>query len=300
MELWILASLIAASLQTVRFMLQKILSSGQLSTAGATFARFCYSAPLFWIAVAGYFWINDLAPPQLSMAFWGYAAIGGLSQIFATVCVVALFRARNFAVGITFKKTEVIQAVCVGILVLGEGVSLLGLMAILIGLVGVLLLSDQPFGGATGLSRFASRATGLGILSGFLFAISAVFYRGATLEVGFENAILRASVTLLLVITMQMAVMTIWLYLREPGQLRAVWNARKTAIWVGLTSLGGSLGWFTAFTLQNAAYVKAVGQIELILSLAASVLFFREKITGRELGGLAFLVVSIVILVLRA
>ena len=114
MELWILASLIAASLQTVRFMLQKILSSGQLSTAGATFARFCYSAPLFWIAVAGYFWINDLAPPQLSLAFWGYAAIGGLSQILATVCVVALFRTRNFAVGITFKKTEVIQAVCVG------------------------------------------------------------------------------------------------------------------------------------------------------------------------------------------
>ena len=70
MELWILASLIAASLQTVRFMLQKILSSGQLSTAGATFAGFCYSAPLFWIAVAGYFWVNDLAPPQLSMAFW--------------------------------------------------------------------------------------------------------------------------------------------------------------------------------------------------------------------------------------
>jgi len=51
--------------------------------------------------------------------------------------------------------------------------------------------------------------------------------------------------------------------------------------------------------LQNAAYVKAVGQIELILSLAASVLFFREKITARELGGLGFLVVSIVILVLR-
>ena len=105
--------------------------------------------------------------------------------------------------------------------------------------------------------------------------------------------------TLLLVITLQMVVMTVWLYLREPGQLQAVWAARKTALWVGLTSLGGSLGWFTAFTLQNAAYVKAVGQVELILSLAASVLFFREKITRRELGGLAFLIISILILVLR-
>ena len=299
MELWILAAVIAASLQTVRFMLQKILSSGQLSTAGATFARFCYSAPLFWIAVGVYFWVNGLSPPKLSQTFWGYAAIGGLSQILATVCVVALFRTRNFAVGITFKKTEVIQAVCVGILVLGEGISLIGLFAILIGLIGVLLLSDQPFGGAKGISRFANRATGLGILSGFLFAISAVSYRGATLEVDFESPLLRASVTLLLVITLQMVVMTVWLYLREPGQLQAVWAARKTALWVGLTSLGGSLGWFTAFTLQNAAYVKAVGQVELILSLAASVLFFREKITRRELGGLAFLIISILILVLR-
>jgi len=299
MELWILAAVIAASLQTVRFMLQKILSSGQLSTAGATFARFCYSAPLFWIAVAWYFWVNGLSPPKLSQTFWGYAAIGGLSQILATVCVVALFRTRNFAVGITFKKTEVIQAVCVGILVLGEGISLIGLFAILIGLIGVLLLSDQPFGGAKGISRFANRATGLGILSGFLFAISAVSYRGATLEVDFESPLLRASVTLLLVITLQMVVMTVWLYLREPGQLQAVWAARKTALWVGLTSLGGSLGWFTAFTLQNAAYVKAIGQVELILSLAASVLFFREKITRRELGGLAFLIISILILVLR-
>jgi drug/metabolite transporter (DMT)-like permease len=62
--------------------------------------------------------------------------------------------------------------------------------------------------------------------------------------------------------------------------------------------MGGSLCWFIAFTLQNAAYVKALGQVELILSIAASTLFFQEKITAREWGGMAVLAGSIVTLVL--
>ena len=100
------------------------------------------------------------------------------------------------------------------------------------------------------------------------------------------------------VVTMQTLIMVIWLRLREPGEITAVWSARKVAIWIGLTSMGGSLCWFIAFTLQNAAYVKAVGQAELILSVAASTLFFQEKITPREWAGMAILMASILMLVL--
>ena len=63
-------------------------------------------------------------------------------------------------------------------------------------------------------------------------------------------------------------------------------------------SLAGSFCWFFAFTLQAAAFVKAVGQIELALSLLASVMFFGEKITARELIGMALLCGSILLLVL--
>jgi drug/metabolite transporter (DMT)-like permease len=110
--------------------------------------------------------------------------------------------------------------------------------------------------------------------------------------------VLRAGVTLAAVVCMQAAIMAVYLRLREPGQMSAVWQARKVAVWIGLMSLGGSLCWFIAFTLQNAAYVKALGQVELILSVAASTLFFREKITGREWAGMAILVGSILMLVL--
>jgi drug/metabolite transporter (DMT)-like permease len=92
--------------------------------------------------------------------------------------------------------------------------------------------------------------------------------------------------------------MALWLRWREPGQITAVWRSRRIGIWVGLTSMAGSFGWFLAFTLQTAAYVKAVGQIELIFSLMASVLFFKERVTIRELVGIGFLALSILTFVL--
>ena len=61
--------------------------------------------------------------------------------------------------------------------------------------------------------------------------------------------------------------------------------------------MAGSLGWFTAFTLQTAAYVQALGQVELIFSLMASVLFFHETITRRELAGIGLLTLSVLMLV---
>jgi drug/metabolite transporter (DMT)-like permease len=67
---------------------------------------------------------------------------------------------------------------------------------------------------------------------------------------------------------------------------------------VGLFSMVGSYCWFAAFSLQSAAYVFAVGQVELIFSLAVSVMVFREKVTGREMAGIALLTVSILAIAL--
>lgn len=298
MTLWIPFTLAAATFQTARFMLQKYLSMGQLSAAGATYSRFVYSAPLILLGLVVYMQLGGHVLPALSGRFFVFATIGGLTQILATVCVVLLFKARNFAVGITFKKTEVILSVLVGLIVLGEGVSLAGLVAILVGVLGVLLLSKTPGIDGRWFEHLGSRAVALGLASGLLFAISAVSYRGATLELDAGDPLLRAGVTLAVVVCWQTLVMAIWLVLRDPGELRAVWQARRVALWVGLTSMGGSLCWFVAFALQTPAYVKALGQVELILSLIASVLFFKETITAREIAGMALLVLSILGLVL--
>ena len=298
MELWILVTIAAAFFQTVRFMLQKLLSASALSSAGATFARFLYSAPLVVVFLALYCVATDSLLPATTLRYWLFALSGGLSQILATLCVVMLFQSRNFAVGITFKKTEVIQTALVGWVLLGESISSLGVGVIVIGLIGVLMLSETPGLSGDWWRRICNRASGLGVLSGFLFAISGVCYRGATLELANEDPLLRAGMTLACVTSAQLIAMALWLRLFEPGQISAVWGARRTAAWIGLTSMAGSFCWFTAFTLQTVAYVNALGQIELVFSLLATVFFFKEPITRRELYGLGVLSVSILGLIM--
>ena len=299
-DLWILVTLAAAVFQTGRFMLQKYLATATLSAAGATFSRFLYSAPFILLGLVAYLALSATPLPALGRGFWAHGSVGGTAQILATVCVVLLFKQRNFAVGITFKKTEVILTVLVGWIILGEGVSATGFAAIALGVVGLLLLSGGAEAKGFHLRDLRNRAAGLGIASGALFAVSAVSYRGASLAVQTDLPVLRAGVTLAAVVTMQSLIMAVYLRLREPGQIRDVWRARRVAVWIGLTSMGGSLCWFIAFTLQNAAYVKALGQVELILSVAASTMFFREKISPREAAGMAVLIASILMLVMVA
>ncbi len=50
--------------------------------------------------------------------------------------------------------------------------------------------------------------------------------------------------------------------------------------------------------MQNAAYVRALGQIELVFTFAASVFFFREKTNRIEVVGIALVVAGILVLIL--
>jgi len=297
-ELWIIATLCAASFQTIRFTLQKILADGNLSPLGATYSRFIFAAP--WIVLFSliFLLLTNASIPDLESQFLLFAVGGGLAQILATVCVILVFKSRNFAVGITLKKTEVILTALVGLILIGEGVSTISMFLICLGGAGVFFLSKKVSSVDRSNFSILSKSAVYGLLSGLLFAISAVCYRSATLSVVSDLVYLRAGFTLLIVILSQSFVMTIWLALFEPGQIKLVWLERKKGFWVGVTSLGGSFFWFTAFTLQNAAYVKAVGQIELIFSLLITTLFFKERILNREILGMLLIGISALGLIL--
>ncbi len=108
---------------------------------------------------------------------------------------------------------------------------------------------------------------------------------------------MRALVALVCVTAFQTVAMGLWLAWREPGELARVAARWRAVVPVGVTGVLGSAGWFTAFALQNAAYVRSLGQIELIFSILASVLVFREKVRGAEMVGMGLLAASIVMLV---
>lgn len=298
MEPWIIATLAAAFFQTLRFAVQKRLTAPEpggagLTAVGATWARFLYSAPHLAVGVGVWFGATGASFPDLSGAFWLYAVLGGIAQILATVCVVMLFSFRAFAVGLTFKKSEVLQTALVGWIVLGDSVSVGALAALVVGFLALSVLSAPPKDAAWGE---ALRAVGLGLASGAFFAIAGVSYRGATLEIDAPLA-LQAAVALMIVTAIQSSLMALWLGWRDRPDAARTLRAWRPGVAMGIFSLLGSLGWFVAFAQQNAAYVFALGQVELLFGLIMGRVFFAEQPSRRELVGMGLLVGSMIWLV---
>ncbi|MEM9755280.1 MAG: DMT family transporter [Pseudomonadota bacterium] len=297
MPLWIPVTIFAAFMQNLRFLLQRHLKVTELSSGGATWARFVFSAPLVAVLATVYLLASRQALPSAGGRFWAFLLAGSTAQIIATMCVVALFAHRNFAVGITLKKTEVILTALIGLAVLNEGVSTAVVVAIALGFVGVILLSDPPKPVAGGWrARVFNVASGYGLASGVLFGVSAVGYRGASLALSDGDTFLRAVLTLAAATAVQTVTLAAWLAWREPGEIGRVLRSWRISALVGLTSMLGSLGWFTAFTLQTAAYVKALGQIELVFTFLFSAFWLRERSSGKEVAGIALIVGSLVLI----
>jgi drug/metabolite transporter (DMT)-like permease len=299
-ELWIPVTIFAAFMQNVRSALQKHLK-GQLSTSGATASRFLYAFPLAILYVAILHLGFDMAIPEPNARFAIFGAIGGVAQIMATALLVYLFGLRNFAVGTTYSKTETIQTALFGIIILGDPLSNEAFGAILISLTGVIAISvaKQTGGIKTVFTSLLEKPALIGIASGACFGISAVSYRASSLSLGDESFVIRAAFTLACVTVMQSVIMAIYIRVREPGQLTQILRTWRVSSIVGLSGMLGSVGWFTAMTIQNAAYVRALGQVELVFTFIASYFIFKEKTNRTEFIGILLVASGILILLLR-
>jgi drug/metabolite transporter (DMT)-like permease len=230
-----------------------------------------------------------------------YAVVGGLAQITATALLLYSFSFRNFAVGTTYSKTETVQTAIFGIMILGDPLGICAAAAIVISLIGVMAISVArtriTFSGL--LTSLAEKPALIGIASGACFGLSAISYRGASLSLGDHGFLIRAAFTLACVTVFQALVMAIYMRLVEPGQLTAVFRAWRVSAWAGITSMIASACWFTAMTIQNAAYVRALGQIELVFTFAASILLFREWPNRTEVIGILLVIAGILLLLLH-
>ena len=65
---------------------------------------------------------------------------------------------------------------------------------------------------------------------------------------------------------------------------------------MGITGTLGSIGWYTAFALQEAAIVKTVGQIEFIFTVILTYVFFKERIGKVEWIGMSLVLFSVLLL----
>ena len=299
MELWIPITVAAVILQTIRTGLQKHLKA-ELTTSAVTFVRFLFGMPLAALYLGAILWIGGEPMPAVSGRFLLLAFVGAIGQIIGTLLLVYLFSFRNFAVGTTYTKTEAIQTALFGLVFFGEALSLAGFTAIVVSGIGVMMIS-VVHGNATlrgFLVGWTDRIAMIGLAAGAGFAVAAVSIREASLSLNLDGFILPAAMTLLWVTLIQTVVMGVYMIVRERAQIAAIFRNFKFSFLVGLTGVLGSMAWFNAMTLQNAAYVRTLGQIELIFTLLTSYLVFKERSTRYELLGMLLIVLGIVILLL--
>ncbi len=299
MELWVPITIAAAFCQNARSALQKHLT-GQLTNLGAAYVRFLYAWPFALIYLFGLHQWAGMDYPQANGIFLLYCVLAGLAQIIFTVLLMWLFSFRNFAVGTTFSKTEVMQVAILGFLILGDTLTWSAGIAIAVAVVGVMVLSvgQTKISFAALFTSLTEKPTLIGLVCGAFLGASVVFYRGAALSLGHDSAIMAAAYTLAISVVLQTLMMGAFLAFRERRTLIDVLVHWRWSLAVGVAGMLASALWFTAFTMQNAAYVRALGQIELIFTFSVSAFFFRERTSRIEVLGIGLVAAGILILIL--
>lgn len=299
MELWIPITIAAAFLQNLRSAAQKHLKA-VMGTTGATFVRFGFGLPFallfLWVlhGLAGY----PVPAPNGLFLLW--VAVGALGQIGATFLLIHLFSHRNFAVGTAYSRTEPAQAALFALVFFGETVTAGALAAIAISVFGVMLISvaHMHMSWRNLVASVLARNALIGLASGTLFGVAAVAYRAASLSLGGPNFMMQAAVTLAWTISLQTVVMAAWMVWKDRAEIGRIARAWKVSLFTGFVGATASFGWFMAMTLQQAAVVKALAQVEMLFTFAASVFFFKEKINRIETAGCVLIVAGILVLVL--
>ncbi len=299
MEIWIYFTLLAATMQAVRTAGQKQLS-GKLNAMATTGVRYVYALPFAW----GYLWwlleFREVSVPSLTNSFLLYALIACVMQIWGTACLVAAFRYRNFAVATSLAKTEAIQVAIVGALVFGASLTGLGWFSVIVGVLGVFLVSKVKFNFRDMLADSQGLiGMGYGLAAGLGLAVTTLLIRESSLALH-TDLMVSAAVTLVFMITVQSLISLAYIYLQDKSQLILMVKYWRLCLFVGITSVLGSIGWFTGASYQNAAYVKALGQVEFFITLALTYRVFKEKITAKEYLGMFLIILSVIILLLWA
>jgi len=298
---WVYLTLMASAAQAVRTGGQKHLTR-HMSTFAVSFVRFVYGLPFVVTYFAFLLYAYDKSIPVLTLRFLGFCLLGGIGQIFATALLVYLFTFRNFAVGTTYARTEAFLTAAAGALFFSEVISLQGWLAIAISVLGVVVITvvKTNVEHSSLIARAWNKAAAVGLASGLCFALASLSIREAALSLGDDTVLFPAALTLLTTVLMQSIILGTYIVIWERQQIAIMAHEWKVGAFVGVTSALGSIGWFTAFTLQNASFVKALGQVEFIFTLAISILYFRERTSPGELLGMLLVVIGIIYLLIVA
>jgi drug/metabolite transporter (DMT)-like permease len=290
--LWAVFTLIAAAGQTARNAMQRELTAS-LGTVGATHVRFLFGFPFAILFLAGVMWATGYGWPAVPPVFWPWVVLGALTQIAATALMLAAMGERSFVVAYAYIKTEPVQVALFGLVFLGDHITLLSGLAILIATAGVIVISLKPGVASAGTTR----STLIGLGAGTMFAVSAIGYRGAILSLGHPNFVLAATFTLTVGLVLQAALLSLYLAWRDPQVLREIARAWRPSLFAGFMGSLASEFWFLAFAIATAANVRTLALVEVLFAQGITRFVFKQPTTKREGFGIVLVVAGVALLV---
>lgn len=281
---WIVFTLLAAFSQSWRNAFQSKLA-GTMSVAGVTLARFIWAGPIALIYLYSLYQWQPVSTPNFSGEFVFYIVAAAIMQILATGLMVMLFKLENYAIGAGLAKCEAPVSAVLSVLFFGTALTITGWVGVLIGTLGVLIMSSS-----SGWRSLSPKVFLLGMACSTAFALTSLWVREASLSIGlpFPHS---AAWVLFLVISLQTVIICTYLFFRERNTLRQIFTKSKLVVMTSLASVIGSLGWFSAMSLQAVPYVKTLGQIEVVFMVLISYFWLGQSIARKDI--LALILLSI-------
>lgn len=285
---WIAFTLLAAFSQSWRNAFQSKLS-GTMSVAGVTLARFIWAGPIALIYLCALYQWQPVAVPSFSGKFGFFIVAAAIMQILATGLMVMLFKLENYAIGAGLAKCEAPVSAVLSVLFFGTALTVTGWIGVLIGTLGVLIMSSS-----SGWRSLSPKVFLLGMACSTAFALTSLWVREASLSIGlpFPHS---AAWVLFLVISLQTVIICTYLFFRERDTLRQIFTKSKLAVMTSLASVIGSLGWFSAMSLQAVPYVKTLGQIEVVFMVLISYFWLGQSIARKDILALILLSIAAVL-----
>ena len=282
---WVIFTVLAAFFQNLRTSLQKRLNKN-LSLVASAYVRFAFALPFAFII----FFINfrSLNIVQIILDqnnFIYYTFLGAIFQVIFTLLLLYLFKFSNFVVGTSLSKTEVIQIAIFEYIILKDKLNLFGIIGIIVATIGVIVITIKDV--KLFFRNFFSKVTLIGLTTGLILGLSVVYFRAAALSLeNFSSNFDKAITTLFFGLFIQTAVVTTYLLIFEKSEFKKFYQNKVEICLTGLAGFLATLSWFFAFTLIQASFVRAVGQIEILFSYMSSKYLFKEKITFIEIMGI--------------
>jgi len=281
---WILFTFLAAFSQSWRNAFQSRLSR-HLNVAGTTLSRFICASPLALIYLLILYKIHPVAIPSFSgQAIFNLCAAASM-QILATGLMVVLFKQKNFAIGVGLAKSEAIMAAIIGMLFFGTTLSSLGWIGVLVGTIAVFFLSCPH-----GVRSLSPKTALLGIACGTSFSLCSLWIRESSLSLHLPFPYSAAWV-LFLIISLQTLILLTYLIIFDRNTLKIMYQKKGLVVLASIASCIGSLGWFSAMSLQTVPYVKTLGQVEIFFTMLISYFWLKEPIKRKDI--MAFILVAI-------